>query len=342
LTSTHRNIAIPTIAEDLGVKRRDRKWGPCPACSGDRTRKDKRPPLILGHSDRSWTCYACGESGDAIDMISWALLGCRGREAGPRFGEVLEWLKDRRILVEAAEYRPEPPRRAHRPSLLDGFRTSTPVAKCRRRDVLQFCESRGYRPRYTPGGILHENFRARFWPGSFTECWPLVVPAFNGRGELRGIHGRAIHDDIVESEGRTMRMGCDDDSRHAWHDGRCETCGVYQGRKSTWPVSVSSRGLVFADPNHARPWLQEKGPAPEKLFVVEGITDYLSAYSSSPKTAVLGIESGSHPAFLDMPWKRGMRVYIATDLDEAGDNYMLNLVNAIPAGVLVSRVKPTT
>jgi hypothetical protein len=96
-------------------------------------------------------------------------------------------------------------------------------------------------------------------------------------------------------------------------------------------VHVDAKGLLFADPAHARPWLQGRAPAPARILVVEGITDFISvAGHSLGDLGVLGIESGSAATFACLPLVPGQAVYLATDPDEQGRVYARQIRAALP------------
>lgn len=314
------------------------RWGPCPACKVD----PKRGAVYLGHGGTSWTCTRCEATGDGIDLVSFVLIGCKGRDAGPRFPEVLAWLKDRHHITIEAKDQPEPePVRPPITTLAGALRACTPAHL--HHDASKFLASRGILGP-VPAGVLPSDFGTDWWPRPFTDNWPLVVPCFTGDGHLGGMHGRAIYNDLVKAERWTERRACTGDGPHAWvrvPAGKstkvvCSVCHVEQGRKSTWPRKVSSQGLLFADPTIARPWLQG-GTPPERVLIVEGITDFLAACSVNDGLPILGIESGSHKAFRLMRWADDCRVTFATDNDAAGDGYAKRILEHLPPSVVAYR-----
>lgn len=282
----------------LGLERHGKRWGPCPACGAER---DGRRGVLLD-KDTGWWCTKCRTGGDALDLVSYRLLGIPARESGPRFRDVLAWF-DASITLAPEPAPPPKPQRAPVSSVAALLKLAVPPTE--HGPASSFLRSRGIAPDTAPCGVLPDTAGAPFWPAHFSRNWPLVVPAYTARGVLAGLHGRAIGP---------------------------------APRKSTWPKGIASAGLVFADPVHARPWLRG-GPAPLRLLIVEGITDYLAA-ASTCDMPVLGYESGSLSAIEQIrDWP--IRVIIATDNDEAGDRYARQIASALPRRVRAYRANPS-
>jgi hypothetical protein len=116
----------------------------------------------------------------------------------------------------------------------------------------------------------------------FRDGHPLVVPLFSGRGELKSMHGRA-----VDSSSKTL------------------------------PAGMESAGLLMLDPRWARPWVRG-GLAPDRVFLVEGFTDYLAMSLDGP---AIGCQSGSFTALRLLPWSPSVTIYSCMHSDEAGFSY---------------------
>jgi len=99
-------------------------------------------------------------------------------------------------------------------------------------------------------------------------------------------------------------------------------------RKTTWPKGGQHGGLLFASASTRR-WLSGQAPAPQRVVVVEGATDYLTASTELPDCAILGIASGSPPALSTVPKEKGQRWYVATDPDAAGRRYAKQIAEAL-------------
>lgn len=306
----------PELAQSLGLHPKGRRWGPCPACNAPRTSSsDPRPPLIL--PGKGWTCYACHAQGDAINLVSYALLG--RRDAGHEFPAVLAWLTERGFLApdaalprsrltprpqRASTGQPDPSAPRHRPPHSE---VGAILRRCRKphedADTRAFLASRKL-PIDVPAGVLPPTFSAPWWPSPWSTLWPLVIPAYEADGTLASMHGRAVHP--VAKDGETGPP-----------------------RKTTWPAGCEAIGLLFADPVLARPLLRGLGAPGSKVLIVEGLTDYLAASALlRGRYGVLGIASGSAPALGLVRWPERTTLLIATDNDTAGERYAAAIVEA--------------
>ena len=285
------------VAVGLGLEVQRHRWTPCPACGAAQDRA-KRGVLLV--RETSWWCASCHTGGDGFDLVAWSLLGCRGRDAGSRFRQVLAWL-DNQALVEldVLPVVDEAP-------LMDEaelgrvLARSTPAAQVA--PVAVYLAGRGYEPERCPAWVLPADLDEDWWPAWRHRRYPLVVPAYTGAGTLAGLHGARI-------------------------DGRTEP-------KSMWAAKRRASGLVFACPA-ALAWLRG-GPRPAEVLVVEGVTDFLG-WASRGELPVVGVESGSASAVQAMPWRVGAVVWTATDNDPAGDRYAEALRRYLPRHVITRR-----
>lgn len=125
--------------------------------------------------------------------------------------------------------------------------------------------------------------------------YPLVVPMYGPSGQLLSLQGRAL-------DGRKVK------ARH--------------------PYGYDADGLLFADPSTALPFLGG-GPTPGRIFVVEGLTDFLGL-AARTHDAVLGVVSGSVACFRVLaPRLAGARVFVATDAGRQGDAYARGIATAL-------------
>jgi hypothetical protein len=298
-----RDLDVTTIADQLGLRRRGRRFA-CPACGVEA--HHGRGPIYPTSGGKGWCCSACSRTGDALTLIGWAVAS-NGRPRGAEFRAVLAWLQERRH-VELLEYdrqtrKPRAPideiaallRSSTRPHLDDAARA--------------FLRARHINPETAPAGVLSSSSPSfTWWPSTWSRLFPLVVPAFTGAGRLAGVHARALSSEAP--------------------------------RKSTWPRGVDCSGLLFADPVLARGMLRgERVPSLQGVLICEGITDYLTAASQRLSgIGVLGIESGSAQALRVVPWPDGVRIYVATDPDAAGDRYSDAIAAAL--GTRIARPLP--
>lgn len=304
---------IHTIAHDLGLRPFGRSaLSPCPACwAKQRSRTDRKRGPIGIKPPTGWKCWACGTTGDVLDLVALVLTDGSSKAKGRGYHLAREWMADRQLMpeLEAAKAAPPPPpKRPPQDEVIRLLRQAVPVSDhAEGRRTLQRL---GIDPDRAPAGILPPTAAGSFWPANFSRNWPLVVPAFEADGTLASLHGRAL-----------------------------SASPARPNRPETWPIGFDSGRLFFADPTHARPFLRG-GPPPGRLAIVEGLSDYLAACCALPNRAVLGIASGSAPAFSDLePRLSRTRVYTLTDADDAGDAYHRRICAAMPS-VPVRRIRP--
>lgn len=111
-----KRAGLAAAGELVGVKRRGKGWGPCPACRADRRgSEDSRPPLTSNDSV-GWRCWACGAHGDPADLLAYAVAEKRLDECSP--GEkdaVRERAEAAGIVRDGQRGAPLPARRAGAP-----------------------------------------------------------------------------------------------------------------------------------------------------------------------------------------------------------------------------------
>lgn len=229
---------------------------------------------------------ACGAGGDAYTLVSYA-LGLNGRCDGKAFVRILRWLEGDDVLQQEPVEDEPLPRIDPAPALA----MAVPLSKVREPRLLAWLARRQI-PSSAPAGWL-PSFEAPWWPMGYAGNWPVVIPACTGRGDVLSMHGIAIDVDAPT--------------------------------KTRWPKGASSRELLFAD-RSTRSWLSGKSAPPDRLLIVEGATDYLTA---APQMPTLGYFSGSAAALRTVPITSGTRVYCGVDADEKGDMYENEIANAL-------------
>ena len=275
--------AVKSLAFSIGLGTR-RRGGPCPACGATRTAKDARPPVLVGES---WRCMACREGGDAVAMASWFLHG----HGAPH--SRIEWLAVERLIAQATGV--EVNGTVSRGTDADTHRDlarflagARRLADCNDGLLREYLQGRGI-PYDAPAGYVGGSKVPSFWRAGY----PIVVPAFTGRGALASVAGRAI----------TERYP-----------------------SKIWARGIESAGLVFLDPKWARPWVRG-GVGPDRLWIVEGITDYLTVASTRP---CIGVTSGSFDALRLLKDKlNDTTIFTAMDPDSDGRRYEEKIAEAI-------------
>ena len=297
-----KNAGVMGVAQRLGLRHKKQRIEPCPVCNAERTSKDKRPAVGVRRDNKGWKCHSCGATGDAVDLASLALIGCKAGSAGTDFRKIRAWwLEDGPELSWAvSQYE------VSRPPIEELQRV---LRACRRPSEVSlpalpgFLAKRGFDPNKVAAGILppsdwHGWYGIKWWPRQWIEQFPLVIPAFTGAGKLASMHGRSIDDSAT--------------------------------RKTTWPKGHDSAGLLFADSRYARKMLRNQPTDADTLLVVEGMTDYLWAVQTAPeRCGIIGIASGSANALKLPKWPKDMKFFVGSDPDPTGDAYAVKVAEAL-------------
>ena len=278
---------IAAVAERLHMSRRGKRWGPCPACHATQLgAEDTRPPVLTMH-ERYWKCLACGERGDEANLASFALTGVKQPTK-----EVFDFLRDQgecpdiRVVETPAPVRIDP---------REALWRALPLREVGDERLVSWLHARRISPLAPAGWLV--GYRAPWWP---SDRWPVVLPACDGSGVVRSMHGVA-----VTGEG---------------------------GSKTIWPKGADATGLVFASAR-TRAWLAGGEEWGDVVFV-EGATDFLTAAVVLDDSMVIGVTAGSFQAIPDMPGLRSRRYYVATDPDRTGREYEQKIARALfPAPV---------
>lgn len=299
-------------------------FGPCPAC-GQETRhrksNDKRPAVGVRRDDRGWRCHQCDQSGNAVQLAAWVLLGDVPGKGDPRWRQVIEHLSG---ITPHGTACPE----GHGPGTGDP-RASDPrypapeQARALWAASQPACDSPAFRAwlDHRPGirGELVTDYDlARVSPSPSPVPWAqwaagdLVVPIYDAAGERRSFRFRRLG-------------GGDKRDRLPWiKDGE----GYHVG------------GLVYADPlavgmlcGHpaARQLVAAAG-----LVIVEGLPAFLAwatrwSDADPEPMAVIGIGSGAWTQAHAARIPDGARVVIDTDHDAAGEAYRQNIKATLQA-----------
>lgn len=299
------HIGAAEAAQALGLERRGRRWGPCPACGSARADARRGP---ISCSGPTWACFKCGARGDGVNLISYVLTG-----APKSYREAFAWLADRGKVEPAIQPVHEPIKaRIPTAELMELLRACTPAAACRDADYLEHCRRKGVEPSRAPGGILpapgHPVYGVTrsWWPGHRSRIYRIVLPMFDHRGRLAGMHVRATDPSAKP--------------------------------KARWPTGVDCSGLFFAD-QQGRRLLRGEHAGSLRVLMAEGFSDFFAASTHRGYDALLGIESGSAERLKLVAWPRGSEVYCATHADKAGDAYATKVEAAVaPAGVPTYRL----
>ncbi len=289
------------LAAVLGKTIRKGRAGPCDACRAERLdRDDKRPPLLIDAD--GWKCMRCGERGSVLDLAAWRAFGREFDARDPEQVEVVRGLMAREGWCEGPTD-VALPRRCDTPPPLE----APPKRPADRGDVerlwatcgrvtedikvARWLASRAVDPTTVERMDLARVLVADAWVPKWASRWMeqgvrVVLPLFDGHGQLRGLHGRAL-----EGSPKSLRM-----------------------------AGVACRGLVFANAE-ARVVL-EGGAITGDAIVAEGGPDYLTVATTQRSAAVLGLPgSGAWSAEHGARLVGCEGVTLATHMDEPGHRY---------------------
>lgn len=327
-----RDLPIATVAELLGLEpgrpAGGRETWSCPSCgAGTRHPKtsgghDRRGAVGTTGDGQGWHCFECEATGDAVDLVSFAVTGRRLRDCDhDDQGRVREWYADRGAsappVPRAPRPRPAPAPAAYPPgpTVEALWAQGRPVDDDA--DVARYLESRGL----DPARVAELDLARALRPGAALPGWArgprgswlesghrLLVPLRDARGELRSVLARAIGDATP---------------------------------KSLAPAGHERRGLVMADGLGRQ--LLGTGARPEwfdtdvtlTVAIAEGEIDFLTAATEPEPMA----DSGHGPAVfatVEGGWQAehaeripdGSVVLVATDVDSAGDDHAAHVVQS--------------
>jgi hypothetical protein len=271
-------------------------------------------------------CHACDRGGDVLSLVAAA----RGLNTGSAFKEVLieaarlggmwhiiDALEGRRDYVPPLALPRHPPEPQVERTYPDDAETFWSACEAVTKDgyVVAHLAARGIDPslvesrdlaRAIPSGALPNWAMCR--GGSWREAgYRLIVPMYDADGELQSVRGWRV----VESE----------------------------LPKRLPPSGHKASGLVMAD---AFGLAMLRGTrAPEVVVLVEGEPDYLARciVTNDPRTAVVGIISGSWGPAFAAKCPVGATVSIRTDLDAAGERYAAEVAESLARRCFVRRLR---
>ncbi|MBX2802290.1 MAG: hypothetical protein KTR31_31710 [Myxococcales bacterium] len=182
--------SVVRAAEMLGMARRGRRWGPCPACGAETSSRERRGCVAVWRGDRAWFCNACQSHGDACDLVGhvhpdWTYPERRAFLEGESGGAC------------AAPRTPPIPARIPRAELEQMLAQCVPVHHDD--EVATYLEGRNVEPALAPALAVPRGYGCRWWPRRWSKTWRLLVPAFTGRGELVSVQARAVSDAPIKT-----------------------------------------------------------------------------------------------------------------------------------------------
>lgn len=333
-----RHTPVLTIATALGLRTQPARGASggsifgCPACAATRrhpSRRDRRGAIGVRRDGRGWQCHECTQTGDGLDLISWARFGRRcSALSESQLAELRTWVRDRLLGGSSAAFPPAPPAEpAAPPHYPDENEVAALLERCVRAD--EVVEVREYlKGRAIDAGRVADLDLARALPDG------VVLPDWASRWDLdqrRSLNwlesGHQLIVPMVDAEGRVRSL--------------LARCVRATDVKSLAPSSFERRGLIMADglarqvlTSAARPqwWPMDREL---RMIVGEGEPDYLTiatAWGDSDECApatLAVVNGGWLPEFAQrIPNRPDVTLVVATHSDASGERYA--------AGVLAS------
>jgi len=319
------------LAEGMAIVRNS--IAPCPMCGATkRSGNDKRGPIGFSKDGYGWLCHRCGVKGDVVDLISIKLCGNLFRNIDkPEQQSVRAWFAQRGACppINGANHGPavgsSPPQPLQKrdPRQVETGRDRPPQDELRSlwAATLSIIEGLNLAPEYSDhlndwlikkdlSPVLCSKLNlvrvlpARpdynwpdWWPMFWANDYRLAAPVYEMDGTFASIHSRTC-------------------------------CDEKQKPKTRWPRGYKAGGLLMANPMAVKMMrgdpLDFGGDIPG-LLVCEGFTDFLrgalTAMNEGLALPIIAGTSGCFRSLREMKIPEGLNIFIATDPDDAGDEY---------------------
>lgn len=307
--------SVAEMAEAVALERvKGNSWA-CPACQArtrHASRQDRRGAIGQTRGGRGWACHTCGAKGDALDLAAYVVYSKRLAELEQeQRRELRERLTGMGLCTGRTSYQ-QAPIRAQRPVVELPPEPEGPspeeVAKLwswcglptNDRAVVEYSATRGWGKgleqlqycdlmRVTPPRTWLG--WPAWWPRGRARCWRMVTRVWSPKGELLGLHGRAVCPPPLNAQGEPLpkAMG-------------------HKMRGPGWMMSSEvMRGVKCGVLGQA--------------VVVEGVADFWAAAGLPGWPPVLGGVSGSFRSLGELPWMAGAQIILLVHDDKAGDLY---------------------
>lgn len=337
-----RGVGVISVAKRLGIDVQPARGSSggsfrCPACNAERRHtktNDKRAAAGVRNDGLGWRCFQCDVSGDALDLVAYALRGKRLPElVDSGRAEVREWCEgwlglDHSVLAPptaAADRAPEPPKPPRYPPL-DEVRalwdSCLPVVDVP--EVAQWLSSKRVDPHSVADAdlarALHCGVRLPRWARfraddqRFSDWhaggYLLIAQLVDASGVVRSVLARSVQ----TGQEPKSRAASGFERRHLVLACALARQVLALGTKPAWwPEDVPLR---FEIAEGEKKWL---------------IRSTLRDPEHSP--ACIGIESGSWTPELAARIPDGSSLFVATDPNDAGAKYATTILRSLQARI---------
>ena len=330
---------VTQIASQLEYERGSgQSLRPCPSCGmierGSRDRK--RGPIGFSRTEISWKCHKCGAKGDVVDFVSFHYFQRPLKHLSkPEQAVVRDWFAEKGYCTASgvpSHVLPDPSKRPKvnaptfegpvRPpkeelnALWENTRTFEQAMEEATTWSAPICEwlvTRRFAPR-----VLDDTKCVRVLPPpvdyNFPEWFPhqwagtyrIAAQCFEPDGSFASIHCRSV----TYAKGRKPA-----------------------GSKTRWPVGYEAAGLLMAN-NAAVEMMKGRAGTVDAFMICEGITDFMraceQAHRESLNLAIVAGTSGSYKNLSKMSIPKTLKIFIATDTDDSGDEYAAIICDQLP------------
>ncbi len=334
---------VTQIASQLEYERGSgQSLRPCPSCGmierGSRDRK--RGPIGFSRTEISWKCHKCGAKGDVVDFVSFHYFQRPLKHLSkPEQAVVRDWFAEKGYCTASgvpSHVLPDPSKRPKvnaptfegpvRPpkeelnALWENTRTFEQAMEEATTWSAPICEwlvTRRFAPR-----VLDDTKCVRVLPPpvdyNFPEWFPhqwagtyrIAAQCFEPDGSFASIHCRSV----TYAKGRKPA-----------------------GSKTRWPVGYEAAGLLMAN-NAAVEMMKGRAGTVDAFMICEGITDFMraceQAHRESLNLAIVAGTSGSYKNLSKMSIPKTLKIFIATDTDDSGDEYAAIICDQLPEHTL--------
>jgi|TARA_R100000388_G_scaffold54946_3_gene40746 5S rRNA maturation endonuclease (ribonuclease M5) len=339
-----KNARITTIASSLQYSRGNgTSIYPCPSCGLlERGSTDKkRGPVGFKRNEMAWMCHQCGAKGDVVDFVSHHFFQQPLRNIDKNQRSVVrDWFAEQGYCTPSgvpAHVQPDPTKRpVVTPPPTQGYvrppedelhhlwdhSTSVEAALHQpaafSKDLSKWMIARRFSPKLMdatkcirvlplPTEYKYPEWFPHQWGGIFR----IAAACFEPDGTFASIHVRSVS----YSKGRQP-----------------------SGAKTRWPLGYEAGGLLMANAAAQQLMRTKQATSIDGLLICEGITDYMraceQAHRESLSLAIMAGTSGSFKSLGKMNIPNEMKVFIATDSDDSGDDYASEICDQLPQHTL--------
>ena len=297
----------------------------------------KRGPVGFARSEMAWACHKCGAKGDVVDFVAQHFFQqpLRNLDKNQR-SVVRDWFAEQGYCTPSgvpSHIQPDPSKRpVVTPALTQGYvrppeeqlndlwKQSTTVETALEQpatfadQLSKWMISRRFSPKLLDNTAcirilpLPNQYKYPEWfPHQWGGIYRVAAQCFEPDGTFASIHCRSV----------------------SYAKGRQPS-----GSKTRWPTGYEAGGLLMAN-TFAQSIMRKEDNVPVQGFLIcEGITDYMraceQAHREGLKLAIVAGTSGSYKALGKIKIPPKMKIYIATDSDDSGDDYASIICDQLP------------